>query len=306
MPGAVSNLDFNQFSTTDLSLTREFIDECKDSSIPIAIVGNGGSTEELTDDQIKELNSYRLFRCNWAFKDPSAIKKSYAFYISQAYGSGPDHEIVPELDSSLEQGVTKIYRFSTQILYSWNKIISFSSPTGHPVWPTSGVQLLWHAAFHIPTPSIHIAGMDMYTYKRPARYMNPEELKKWMQDHGKKYSSLEDKSVGTSFMKPNLRMVDTTEWVNRIKEFKSTQHYLEIDVLAAMIAIAHCTLRDVQIYIYNCPNLDIIRNITVHNLDIIKDYYAARRMELNDPRMKPVCYNMWRLLNSTVDKVIDD
>ena len=306
MASAVSNLDFNQFSATDLSLTQEFIEECKDSSIPIAIVGNGGSIETLTEDHIKKLNSYRLFRCNWAFRDPSNIKKSYAFYISQAYGSGPDHEIVPELDNSMEQGITKIYRFSTQILYTWNRVMSFCSPTGHPVWPTSGIQLLWHAAFHVPAPSIHIAGMDMYTYKRPSRHMNSTELAEWMQTHGKKYSSFNDKSVGTSFMKPNLCMIDTQKWTQGIKEFKSTQHYLEIDILAAMIALAHCTLKGIQLYIYNCPNLDIIRNITVQNLDTIKDYYASRRMELGDPGMKPVCYNMWRLLNSTMNKVIDD
>lgn len=300
------SLDFDAITSRDLNLPVNFVTQCKNRSIPIAVIGNGGSVSTLTESQIEELNNYRMFRCNWAFKDPSKLKKQYAFYISQAYGSGKENKLKEELDESIDLNITNIYRFCIQILYNWNKMTSFCTPDGHPVWPTSGIQLLWHAAFHVPTPSIHLAGMDMYTHNRPKRHMSPEEALKWMETHGKTYSSLEDKSVGTSFRKPNLCMVDTDHWASKIKEYGSTQHYLEIDILAAMIALAHCVLKEIKIYTYNCPNLDIILTMTKNNLETIQKYYSVRRLDLTSLEMQSACYNMWRLLNKTVDKVSGD
>ena len=297
-----NNLDFEQFQTTDLNLPLPFISSCKDSSVPIAIVGNGGSIDTLTTQQIDKLNQLRLFRCNWAFKDPSKIKKEYAFYLSQAYGSGGEETLVKELDESIDLGITKIYRFCIQILYNWNKITTFCTPEGHPVWPTSGVQLLWHAALHMNKPSIYIAGMDMYTYNRPSKNLTAEELQEWLSKHGKRYSKA-DSSCGTSFNKPNLCYVEPKTWSENVKEFGSTQHYLEIDILFTTIAFAHCLLSKTPIHIYNCPNLSLILSDVEQNLDLIKQYYSCRKQEFNDIETQPVCYSMWRLVNSIVDKV---
>lgn len=306
MAEELQSLDFNQFTARDLNLPTDFVKHCKDSTIPIAVIGNGGSVSTLTKAQIEKLNNYRLFRCNWAFKDPSKLKKQYAFYVSQAYGSGKENKLKAELDDSISLNITSIYRFCIQILYNWNKLTSFCTPEGHPVWPTSGLQMFWHAAFHVPTPSIHLAGMDMYTHNRPKRHMSPVEIKEWMETHGKTYSSLEDKSVGTSFRKPNLCVVDTDNWISGIKKHLSTQHYIEIDILFALISFAHCKLNGTSVHIYNCPNLETIQKEAINNIDIIKRYYGARNNQLDDIQMKPICYSMWRLLNNTVDIVTGD
>ena len=76
------------FSPTfqDFDLPKDFVQECRNESLPIAVVANGGSLQMLTDDQIQNINKSRLYRCNWAFQDPLPIKRKYAIYFSQAYG----------------------------------------------------------------------------------------------------------------------------------------------------------------------------------------------------------------------------
>ena len=305
----------HQFYSTerlsDVNLEPKFVMECRDSSIPIAIIGNGGSLEGLTDKQINAINTSRLFRCNWAFRDPSKIKKQYAMYFSQAYGAGAngvgeDSKLVEMFNESSNSGKITYYRLYTQVCYSQNPVTSLASPCRAPVWPTTGIQMLLYASFWVPSPSIYIAGVDMYMYKRPKRIMNKKDTLDYLKKHGKTFSLSADNSAGTSLFKENLTHVTSETWMQLLKEQKATRHYIEVDMLILFQALAQCVLNNREVIIYNSPVLERLLDIVRDNMDLLKIFFNLKSINSSEEKISSVVYSMWRLINNTMLQVLPD
>lgn len=288
----------------DEQLPNEFVKSCNDSTKPISVVGNGGSLELLTDKQIEQINQTRLFRCNWAFNDPSNIKKEYAIYFSQAFGGNEEEKFTKKARTTLLEGKWKYYRFQNEILYNFHPMCTLVDEKKYCVWPTSGIQMLMVAAFQIQAPVIYIAGIDMYTYKKPRGKLTKEQEIQYLKNHGKKFSSSPDNSCGITHEKNNLTFVDPTYWTNKIKKDKFTYHYIECDYLMLMITFANLQLRECKTVFFKCNILEQIYNITQKHLDIISDYYNLR--DITNPKSQITCYNMWRLVNKTMKSIIYD
>jgi hypothetical protein len=305
------NSFYNSDRVSDVNLDPEFVMECRDHTKPIAVIGNGGSIENLADDQIDTINSCRLFRCNWAFRDPSKIKKQYAMYFSQAYGAGvkgagEDSKLVDMFNESANHDQVSFYRMWTQVCYSHNPMTSLVAPDRCPVWPTTGIQMLAHASFYIPSPSIYIAGVDMYMYKRPKRIMNKKDTLEYLKKYGKTFSLSADNSAGTSLFKENLSHVTPDQWKKLLKEFKATKHYIEVDILLLFQSFAQCILNNREIHILGNPALLQLYNIVCDNMDLMKQFFNTTSLHSDDEKIKPCVYNMWRLINNTMIQVLPD
>ena len=291
------------FSTTffDADLPKDFILECRDESKPIAVVANGGSLQSLTDAEISTINNCRLYRCNWAFQDPLPIKKRYAIYFSQALGGSESSGLREKLNNSLDDGLL-IYRSITNILYNFNKACTFVNKGKAPVWATSGVQMMTHAAFLTKKPHVYIAGLDMYSYKRPPGRLKPEQVIKYLNDVGKTFSESPKNSVGAAHVRcseTNLTFVDSQIWQNTLKRNKWSAHYLEIDLLLLINAFAQLIHKNIDITIYHSPNIMYCLDQTNKHIDMVTDYF--NQTNLKSPSSQKITYNMWRLLNKTVD-----
>lgn len=294
------------FSPTmqDYDLPRDFVKSCHDQSAPIAVVANGGSLQMLTDAQISNINKSRLYRCNWAFQDPLPIKKQYAIYFSQALGGSEESPLRDKLNQSIDDGLL-IYRTMTNVLYNHNLACSFRTKQGAAVWATSGTQMMTHASFMTKKPHIYVAGMDMYSYKRPRGRMTPKQVVKYLKTTGKTFSESPGNSVGSAHARcseTNLTFTDSQTWINSLKSRGWSAHYIEIDVLLLMHAFANIILKGIDTTIYHSPNVSYILDTTEKNLQMVTDYFNQR--DLNTLKSNKITYNMWRLVNQTVDYMI--
>lgn len=302
-------MNIKEYYTTDVhdyQIPPKFLEHSRDSNKPISVIGNGGSLSELTTEEINILNKTRLFRCNWAFNDPSEIKKQYAIYFAQAFdGSGESNFTQACKDASSSSKFTW-YKFQRHVIYDFNIYNSVLDPDGNAVWPTTGIQMLLTAAFLIPSPAIHIAGLDMYTYKRNKRDLTNQEVLDYLKKHGKTFSKSPINSAGTGLMKTNLTYVKPETFAARINERKSTWHYIEIDILILLKIFSHCILSNRPVHIYHCDILKDIYKVAKNNLECIKEYYSLDRLSYDKPEALPKVYNMWRLINKTMDQVLPD
>ena len=295
----------------DVNLDPRFVMECRDHTKPIAVIGNGGSIETLSDDQIDTINSCRLFRCNWAFRDPSKIKKQYAMFFSQAYGAGvngagEESKLVDMFNESANSDQVSFYRMWSQVCYSHNPMTSLASPDRCPVWPTTGIQMLSYASFYVPSPSIYIAGVDMYMYKRPKRIMNKKETIEYLKKYGKTFSLSADNSAGTSLFKENLCHVTPDTWKKLLSEQKATKHYIEVDILLLFHSFAQCILSNRQVHILENNVLSQLYNIVSNNMALMKQFFNNTSLHSDNEKIKPCVYNMWRLINNTMIQVLPD
>lgn len=300
-----ATIDYLTPTLRDYDLPSKFIEHSKDSTIPIAVLGNGGSIDSINRKETNTINDCRLFRCNWAFRDPSKIKKEYAFYLSQAYGSETtgkvETQLRMELDSLVDQNEVFIYRYWTNILYTHQYGLSYIDPFGLPVWPTSGLQMLLYASYKVSSPSLYIAGIDMYTHNRPKTRMSKQDFKKWMETHGKRFS-VSDGSAGTTHSKSNLSIVPPSVWVDKIKEHKKTMHYIEIDILLTMQSFAQCILTNRPVYILHSPFLTKIYKYTEEYIDTIKLFLTSMTQEDRLENI-PITYSMWRIVNKIMSEI---
>lgn len=288
----------------DYDLPKDFVSHCKDNTIPVAVLGNGGSLSKLTKQQIDTLNTCRLFRCNWAFNDPLPIKKRYAMYFSQAYGL--EKYLQERVNEALDSGKMMIYRSVTDVLYNRHPLVSFLNKLQLPVWPTTGIQMLLQAA-HIRPPKVYIAGVDMYTFKRPKGRLTKQQGLKWLKEHGKTFSESVANSIGTSFYKcseSNLTLVSTKQFIKQMQTLKRTAHYLEIDVLLLMYALAQFKITNVELEIMHNPVIEHVNTVVDQNLDQIKKHFSFKTS--SDSRSQQTSYVIWRLINNIVDWVMDD
>lgn len=288
----------------DYDLPKDFVTHCKDNTVPIAVIGNGGSLSKLTKQQIETLNKCRLFRCNWAFNDPLPIKKQYAMYFSQAYGL--EENLRNRVDDAVDSGQMMIYRAVTDVLYNKHPLASFLNKLQLPVWPTTGIQMLLQAAHYQP-PKVYIAGVDMYTFKRPKGRLTRQQGLKWLKEHGKTFSESTTNSIGTSFYKcseSNLTLVSTEQFIKQMHTLKRTAHYLEVDVLLLMHALAQFKITGVEIEIMHNPVIEYVNTVIDQNFEHIKKYFSYKTNL--DSRSQQSSYVMWRLINKIMDWVMDD
>lgn len=290
----------------DFSFPETFVNHCRDINTPVAVVGNGGSLEELDDKTIDKINECRLLRCNWAFKDPSDIKKQYTLYFSQAYGSKREMEIVNQLDEHIENNKVSIFRYFIHILYNDHPMCTLATPGRIPVWPTSGIQMLLYAAFKMSMPEVHIAGIDMYTYKRPSRNMTKQETLDYLKKYGKKFSSSADNSAGLTMYKENLCLVTPSQWRDFVKNTGITEHFAEVDVLILMLCFAQFIIKNIPVHIYSCDILQNIYSETRDNMSIVKNYFAPIPDNIHNPVSRKSSYMMWRLINRVTDEVLPE
>lgn len=293
-------------STQDFNLPQEFVTHSKDQSAPVAVVGNGGSLETLTQEQIDNINNSRLFRCNWAFKDPGKIKKQYAMYFSQAYGGTNEKDLTSQVDDAVANNKLHIYRYVIHVLYNHNPMCSLISSDGIAVWPTSGIQMLLQAAFMIRPPRLYIAGIDMYTYKREKLHLTKDETMEYLKNYGKKFSDSPDNSTGIGFIKDNMTLVTPKTFTDIILNKKFTYHNYESDILLTFNAFAQCILNKTEVIIYQCPVLTKIYEETNKNLELILNYFKSGENILNDINKKKISYNMWRLIHKTKKLALPD
>ena len=296
--------DINIATTRDFSFSPSFVNHCRDSTLPVAVVGNGGSLEMLNSKTIDIINESRLLRCNWAFNDPSDIKKQYTMYFSQAYGSSREKELVDQLDEQIENKKLDIFRYHIHILYNDDPMCSLATPGKVPVWPTTGIQMLLYAAFKMQLPALHVAGIDMYTHKRPSRVMSKADTQEYLKKYGKKFSSSPDNSAGLTMFKENLCLVPPTQWRSFVKNTGVTEHYVEVDVLILMLCFAHLIVKKIPVYIYECNVLQQVYDITNNNITTIRDYFTQTTQALHHSGKQKSSYTMWRLVNQTVDEVL--
>lgn len=292
-----------QPSPRDYALPPDFVETCKDSNVDVAVVGNGGSISDLSDIEIKNINKSRLFRCNWAFKDPSKIKKEYAIYFSQAYGAaihgvGSDTHLVQQIDECIETGTVSVFRYWIDILYNENPLCTFLSPDGVPVWPTTGIQMLLFAAYQVTCPAVHVAGIDMYTHKRPDKAMNKQQTLEYLKKYGKPFSDSRDNSSGITLQRVNLTYGTPSQWSEQLKKFHMTYHFIHIDILVLMLCFYRFYSTSTPVYIYQNSAVSKIKQITHDNISMVHDYFTSTG-SLNNQINKKNCYRMWRLINKT-------
>lgn len=290
----------------DYTNPQDFVMHCKDDTQPVAVVGNGGSLETLTDTQIDLINQSRLFRCNWAFQDPGKIKKQYAIYFSQAYAGSLEKDLKNKVDSAVASNNIYIYRYIIHVLYNHNPMCSLISSDGVAVWPTSGIQMLLQAAFMIRPPKLYIAGIDMYTHKRKKLHLSGQETLDYLKQHGKKFSDSPAISAGIGFGKDNMTLVNPEYFSNVIIDKKFTYHNIESDMLLVFNAFAQCILNKTQVEIFQCDILSKIYEMTKSNMSIVTNYFEQGHDPLNNISKKKSSYNMWRLIHHAKKSVLPD
>lgn len=302
-------MNVKEYYTTELhdyQISPKLLKHSRDANIPIAVVGNGGSLSELTSEQIDILNTCRMFRCNWAFDDPSKLKKQYALYFAQAFNGSGEKDFTSTVTSASHEGRFEWYKFQKTIVYDYSPFSSVLNSEGMPVWPTTGIQMLLTAAFLIPCPEIHIAGLDMYTYKREKSVMSKKESLEYLKKHGKQFGRSPTGSIGIGLGKENLTYVHPKTWVEKIQKIKATYHYVELDILLLFKIFSHCMYHKRPVHIYNSDTLSGIYDITKDNKDIIHGYFLQDKNKFNSYEAIYKVYNMWRLINKTMDQVLPD
>ena len=302
-------MNANEFygeSMIDYELPPEFVKQCKDPTIPVSVLGNGGSLNTLTDEQVTNINNSRLFRCNWAFKDPGKIKTEYAIYFSQAYNGPTEQKLKSQVDNAIETGRMTVYRYIFNVLYNYNPMCSLISSDGIAVWPTSGIQMLLHAAFIIRPGTINIAGIDMYTYKRKKLHLSKEETLQYLKKHGKQFSESGDDSSGIGFGKDNMTLVNPEYFIDKIHSKRFTYHNYESDLLLCMNAFTQCMIAETTVNIYQCDVLAALYEIVQDNIELLRDYFTSSTDCLqNLQKLKP-SYNTWRLLHNIKKNALPD
>lgn len=289
----------------DFSLDPTFVEFSKDDNVDVAVVGNGGSITGLSETDINTINNCRLFRCNWAFKDPSKIKKQYTLYFSQAYGAAThgissESHLAEQVDSCINDGTMTVYRYWIDILYNENPLCTFVSPNGVPVWPTTGIQMLMFAAFQVNAPAVHIAGIDLYSHARPAHQMSKQETMEYLKKHGKPFSDSRDGSCGITLQRVNLTYTTPSDWLSRLKQSHMTYHFLHVDIMLMMICFYRLHTTKTRTYIYESKVVEKIQQIAMDNIDMLHDYVTSSSsldLDIN----KKNCYRMWRLVNQTAN-----
>lgn len=297
---------FYNATSHDFNIDPGFVEECRDHSIPISVIGNGGSLSTLNNVQINELNQTRLFRCNWAFDDPGKIKKRYAIYFAQAFNGTMEQDFTESCKQASYSGKFIWYRFQKNVVYDFSLLNSVLEPGGFPVWPTTGIQMLLTAAFLIPCPEINIAGLDMYTYNRDKIHMTKKELNVYMKQHGKTFSRSPNNSAGTTLFKSNLTYVTPKQFVDTVQKKKATFHYIEIDILILLKIFIHCITQNKKINFYNCDMLQNIHNTVQQNQHIVTEYFKLTDQTFYNIQYIPAIYNMWRLINKIMDQVLPE
>lgn len=288
----------------DFNYPLDFIKHSRDSNIPVAVIGNGGSLNELSRSQIDELNNYRLFRCNWAFKDPSGIKKQYTMWFSQVYSLAAkstetdvkEGGIKTAIDAACMNGDVMIYRYQTNILYNGHPACTFATPNRYPVWPTTGIQMFLYATFKTQTPAIYMAGIDMYTHKRPKGELTKQQILKYLKEDGKSFSQSGERSAGISMFKENLTMIPPNMWRALVIKQECTFHFLEIDILLLLLCFHENEKKQTPVHIYSCKILNIIKTYAVENSAIIENYFNKCD--------KKSSYNMWRLISKIIIETV--
>ena len=145
----------------------------------------------------------------------------------------------------------------------------------------------------------------MYSYKRPPGRMTPKQVVEYLETTGKTFSESPGNSVGSAHARcseTNLTFTDSPTWINSLKSKGWSAHYIEIDVLLLMHAFANILLRGTNITIYHSPNVSYILDTTEQNLQMVTEYFNQR--DLNTLKSNKLTYNMWRLVNQTVDYMI--
>lgn len=280
----------------DRSLDPGFVAHCRDNTIPVSVVGNGGSLNELTDDQIAVINESRLLRCNWAFKDPSKIKKQFAIYFAQAYGGGGEKNFTDKVERSWQDKHFIYYRFAKFVVYNFHPMCSFMDEDKHPVWPTTGIQMLMTSAFLFRPKKIYIAGIDMYTYKRPALHLSKRETAEWFKKYGKTFSESPTTSAGTTFKKENLTYITPQSFIQKLDQYKFTKHFIEVDILVLFFTFLQFIYNDTDVEIFSCSVLSMIYNETKQNYDTVNNYFTKPYEGVSFTSN----YKMWSLVNKVV------
>ena len=232
-----------------------------DPTTSVSVVGNSGSVLELSKSDYDKINNSRLIRCNWAFKDPSPIKKEYTNYFSQAYpaeesknpGQGSIQE---ELDFECEMQNVHIYDSVTYVLYDNCPGTALMNPKGSPVYSTTGGQMLMYASFMLRPTELNIAGIDMYTHNRPKLGNDTTRIRKYLADVGKPYSGQKNTSIGLSMFKPNLTYILPEQWRELLHEKRHTVHSLESDVLLLLRSFAQLCLIGTKTNFMKTPHLE--------------------------------------------------
>tara|TARA_R110001606_G_scaffold381574_1_gene542868 strand:+ start:279 stop:1172 length:894 start_codon:yes stop_codon:yes gene_type:complete len=291
---SIQSRDFNISSTL-----REF---ARDRSIPVTVLGNGGSLSELSEDDIEYINKTRLLRCNWAFLDPSKIKKEYIIYFSQAYGNPGEKELSDQLDEAITANNVSIFKYQDRITYTDQSHVSLMDDGGRPVWSTTGIQMLLYATYILQCSKINIAGMDLYTYNRPSRSMGKEDIIKYLNTHGKTFSRSPKESAGVTTEKGNLTYITPEVWRKLCKDKKATWHYIETDILLIFKCFTKAITSNIVINIIKNPAMSEIYKITNKNIDLLSEYFS--NPTLSAPT--GVYYNTWRLINSTANTILPE
>lgn len=290
----------------DQQLPSDFVTHCKDQTIPISVVGNGGSLQQLKSSDISTINDTRLFRCNWAFNDPNKIKKQYAIYFAQAFNGTHEQKFTETCKAANNRKQFIYYRFQDKVVYNYNLMNTFLDEDGEPVWPTSGIQMLIQAAYIIPTPEIHVAGMDMYTYKRDKKHMSKKEMLSYLKKYGKTFSDSPTNSAGLGFVKRNLTYIKPDKFVNTVKLKKHVYHHAEVDMLVLFNIFTHCILTNREILFHGCEFMKSIYNICGENISTLKEYFTIKQDTFNQIPSLSKSYNAWRLVNKTMNVMLPD
>lgn len=293
----------------DYNLPPSFISSCKNTTLPIAVVGNSSSIQELTSRQVRNINRSRLLRCNWSFKDPSKIKKEYTIYFSQAYGAAmdvPDHSesnLVNQLDSAIDNNELLIYRYILNPVVQKHRGWTFKSSGGYAVWPTTGIQMLIYACMSMEFQDIIITGIDMYTYNRPSGDLTPEQVKEYLKTKGRTFSESPDDSAGLTMYKENITYIAPAEWESLVNKFKMTSHFVDVDLMQTMYCLAYLHIHKKNVSIYNSPTLELINQYVVNNIETVQQYFDRTRSSLSSTETIQASYNIWKLINMIVSKI---
>lgn len=288
-------------SITDVNIDQKLVKLSTDHSKPVSVVGNSSSVKNLTQDQIKHINSSRLIRCNWCFQDPSKIKKDYTLYMSQAY-LAEQSPLKSQLDELTGSGEVNIYRSITHILWDGSPALSQTTTDGRPVYATSGTQMLFSTAFQIRPKHVIVAGIDFYTHNRPKKNMTRQEYDTYLTKTGKYFGSSPKDSIGIDLNKTNLTYVTPDYWRDRLKETRSTLHYIESDMLVLLKAFAQFILSDTRIDFYKCGKLEDIYIIAKKNIKTIQTHFE----DMKSPQLKTnikSSYFMWKLINKIINSI---
>ena len=273
-----------------------------DPSTAVAVVGNSGSVSELSNDQYNLINNSRLLRCNWAFNDPSPVKKEYTMYFSQAYPMEQEG-LKDELDFACDARLVHIYNSITHVLFDRAPGLCFLTSNGTPVYGTSGGQMLLHAAFQMRPKKLNIAGIDLYTHNKP-KCINNTELLKYLTTTGKPYSKNNTGSIGINMRKENLTYVTPEHYIAALKKSKMTQHFIETDILLLLRSLVQLHILKTDITFMKTPGLEELYNIAGDNIDLFKNYFKPNRDFVRDNDTFGICYDVARLINKIIQSYV--